>query len=326
MLRGMILAAGRGTRLNQLTDVVPKPLLPVANRPVMAQGIGCLHRLGIREICVNVSYRADQIMDAFGDGHDEDVRLHWSIEEEPTGTAGGMKRLQSRLCDDRVVLIAGDAMLDVDLTPLLAAHIAHRAFATLATTPVAHPSLYGVVVSEPDGRIDRFQEKPAPGTEISHQANTGIYIFEPGIFDLIPAGEFCDFALHVFPEILRRNLPFYAFPVHGYWTDIGNPGDYLNANMDFLAQRIHAQGCGEWVDGNFIACLAEVDGAQLTNCVIGEGAIIPAGSELTQCVVWPGTTLSEPRQLTNVIFTPHGNFQVDGKKAHALDETAVVVR
>ena len=209
--------------LNQLTDVVPKPLLPVANRPVMAQGINCLHQLGIDDICVNVSYRAEQIMNVFGDGSGENVHLHWSIEEQPTGTAGGMKRLQAQLGDDRVVVIAGDAMLDVDLTLLLEAHIAHGAFrATLATTPVANPSLYGVVISEPNERIDHFQEKPAPGTEISRQANTGIYIFEPGIFDLIPA-ETINFALNVFPEILRLRLPFFAFPVHGYWTGHRQP-------------------------------------------------------------------------------------------------------
>ncbi|HEX2951368.1 MAG TPA: nucleotidyltransferase family protein, partial [Armatimonadota bacterium] len=224
MPKGMILAAGRGTRLGPLTAYIPKPLLPVANRPVMSQGIHCLHRLGIETICANVSYHGQQIIETFHDGRAQDVTLHWSHETEPTGTAGGMKGMQHILGDDTVVVIAGDAMLDVDLAPVLAAHQANGAFVTLATFHVEDPSQYGVVVTDPLGRVVRFQEKPAPGTEISRQANTGIYVFDPGIFDLIPAGQFYDFALNVFPEVLRRRLPFYAVPVEGYWTDIGNPG------------------------------------------------------------------------------------------------------
>jgi len=324
MPKGMILAAGRGVRLGQLTVAVPKPLLPVANRPVMAQGLRCLRQVGITEVCVNVSYRATQILDTFGDGSANDVHLHWSIEDDPRGTAGGMKGMQDCLAADRVVVIAGDAMLDVDLEPLLAAHIAHGAFATLGTTPVANPSLYGVVVTDPDGRIIRFQEKPAPGTEISRQANTGIYIFEQEIFDLIPSGEFFDFALNVFPEILRRQLPFFAFPVQGYWTDIGNPGDYLRANMDFLDNRIRIHGCGEWVDGSFLATPEDVDDVQYTHCVIGEGVSLPNGCSLTNCVVWPGTTVPEPYCLTDAILTPHGIFLVEGKSARELSEIDAV--
>ncbi len=199
MTRGMILAAGRGVRLSLLTDVLPKPLLPVANKPVMVQGVGCLRRAGIDEICANVSYRAEQIMETFGDGQQEGVRLYWSVEDEPSGTAGGLKSMQHRLGDGRVVVIAGDAMLDVDLAPLIAAHVAHGAFATLGTISVDDPSPYGVVVTDNDSRILRFQEKPLPGTEISHQVNTGIYIFEPGIFDMIPEKTFCDFALQRVP-------------------------------------------------------------------------------------------------------------------------------
>lgn len=318
MTKGMILAAGRGVRLSQLTDVMPKPLLPVANKPVMAQGMQCLLRAGIDELCVNVSYRAAQILDAFGDGQQEGVRLHWSVENAPSGTAGGMKSVQQHLEDGRVVVIAGDAMLDVDLAPLLDAHLAHGAFATLGTMAVDDPSLYGVVVTDNDNRILSFQEKPIPGTEISRQANTGIYIFEPGVFDLIPAGMSCDFALDVFPQILDRRLPFFAFPVQGYWTDIGNPGDYLHANLDFLDGRIRVEGSGERVGDNYLAPAAQVDGAQLSSCVVGAHAVLPAGSSLTRCVVWPHTVLSEPVTLSEAIVTPHGTFQVEGKVAVAL--------
>lgn len=318
MTKGMILAAGRGVRLSQLTNVLPKPLLPVANRPVMAQVVGCLQRAGIDDICANVSYRAKQIMETFEDGQREGVRLHWSVEDVPTGTAGGMKCVQHHLDDGRVVVIAGDAMLDVDLAPLIAAHIAHGAFATLGTMPVDDPSPYGVVVTDDDSRILRFQEKPLPGTEISNQVNTGIYIFEPGIFELIPAETFCDFALDVFPEILKQRLPFFAFPVQGYWTDIGNPGEYLRANLDFLAGRIRVEGNGDRVGDNFLAPSAQLAGAKLSCCVVGAHAVLPTGSTLTRCIIWPHAVPREPLCLSEAIITSHGIFQVDGKAAVAL--------
>ncbi|MHB9133177.1 MAG: sugar phosphate nucleotidyltransferase [Armatimonadota bacterium] len=323
MPKGMILAAGRGTRLGPLTESLPKPLLPVANQPVMAHGLHCLHRLGITDVCVNVSYRAQQIMDTFGDGHEYGIALQWSVEDEPTGTAGGFKGVQDRLGDDVVVVIAGDAMLDVDLSPLLAAHQASGAFASLATVRVEDPSRYGVVVTGEDGRIIRFQEKPAPGTEISRQANTGIYIFDPGIFDLIPAGEFADFALHIFPEILRQGLPFYAHPVQGYWTDIGNPGEYLLANLDYLAGRICVEGRGCRVDSSLIMPDAVTGKAQLTNCIIGDNAALDAGCKLTNCVVWPETTLRKPLSLSSAVLTPWGCYQVRDNVAHPLDEQTV---
>jgi NDP-sugar pyrophosphorylase family protein len=220
---------------------------------------------------------------------------------------------------DRIVVIAGDAMLDIDLQPLFQAHVAHGAFATLATIPVADPSLYGVVVTAADGRIQSFQEKPAPGSEISHQANTGIYIFEPQIFDLIPPGVFCDFAMNIFPEVLRRGLPFYAFPVQGYWTDIGNPGDYLHANLDYLAGCVNCRGAGERDGENLIAAGARTDGARLSRCVVGATAQIAPGSHLTACVIWPGTTIDAPLSLDSAVITPEGIFRIDGRTAVEID-------
>lgn len=315
----MILAAGRGTRLGPLTDMLPKPLLPVANRPVMERGLACLHHVGVREVGINVSYRGAQIMETFGDGSAHGVTIHWAMEEEPTGTAGGLKGAQPYLDDDLVIVIAGDAMLDVDLTPLLAAHRAHDAFASLGTIAVEDPSQYGVVVTDADRRVVSFQEKPAPGTEISRLANTGIYLFHPKIFELIPANTFHDFALNVFPEILARRLPFFAFPVEGYWTDIGHPGEYLRANLDYLQGGItrHA-GRGETSGTNLIGDDAGVEDATLEHCVIGERVVLPAGTTLTECVVWPDTRLTVPLTLRHAVLTPQGVYGIHGKDAVAM--------
>jgi len=314
----MMLAAGRGTRLGPLTDTLPKPLLPVANTPVMAHGIACLRRLGITEICANVCYRGEQIIARFDD--DPDLRVNWLYEQEASGTAGGMKGMQRFLDGDRVVIIAGDALLDIDLAPVYAAHCANGAFITLATVTVRDPSCYGVVVTDSGGRIQHFQEKPAPGTEISHQANTGIYILEPEIFHMIPAGAFYDFAMHVFPEVLRRGLPFYAVPVDGYWTDIGNPGDYLQANLDFLSGGICIDGCGERIGDNLIGDGAVTAGSRLSRCVVGAGAVLPAGCELTDCVVWPQTELPEAGIFSSAVITPHGSYRIERRTAIPLAE------
>lgn len=311
MPKGMILAAGLGERLRPLTEWLPKPLLPVANQPVMLQGVRRLQAAGVTEICANLSYKPSEIRQAFGDGSAWGVRLQWTQESELLGTAGGMKNAQHLLQDDVIVLIAGDAMLDIDLTPLIEKHRSTKAIATIGTLRVEDCSQYGVVVTRDDGRILRFQEKPKPGTEISKQANTGIYIFSHAVLELIPDGVFFDFAHDVFPQLLERDMPFYAFEVNGYWTDIGNPRAYLQANLDYLGRRAKIEGRGESVDGNLIGEGARVDGARLTRCVVGSKASIPAGSELTDCVVWAGTTLPEPAELSRAILTPFGLHAVN---------------
>jgi NDP-sugar pyrophosphorylase family protein len=316
----MILAAGRGTRLGPLTAALPKPLMPVANVPVMDRGMAVLRRLGITDVCVNIAYRAQQILDRYMAGDCYGLHLRWSVESEPTGTAGGLKLMERYLQDDVIVVVSGDAMLDLDLAPLVQAHEQHGALATLATITVNDPSQYGVVVTDRDGRITSFQEKPAPGTEISHQANTGIYLFAPAIFDFIPPCQFCDFALDVFPEILYRQLPFYALPLEGYWTDIGNPGDYLQANLDFLEGAIADQGDGDRIGNCLIAADALINGATLERTVVGRGAVIPAGSVLTDCVVWPHTCLDEPVELTRTVLTPQGLYRIHEKEAIPLPQ------
>lgn len=313
MAKGMLLAAGRGTRLGSLTTALPKPLLPLANRPVMAYGLDCLRRAGITDVAVNVCYQAAAIQAAFGDGSAHGVTLHWSVEQHALGTAGGVKRLQHLLQDDTLVVIAGDALLDLDLAPVLALHHARGAMLTLVTLPVDDPSQYGVVVTDTAGRIVRFQEKPAPGTEISRQANTGVYLFDPAIFSYLPPETFVDFALDIFPRLLHDRLPCYAVPMAGYWTDIGSPGAYLQAHQDYLAGLVNVDGKGHWQADNLLAPRARVDGALLSRCVVGEDAVVPPGSLLTDCVVWPQTVIAEPRSLSNAIFTPWGSYRyVDG--------------
>lgn len=310
MLKGMILAAGRGTRMLELTDHIPKPLIPVANRPVMEYGIDCLQRLGISRIAANISYLKDEIKSHFND-NPSTMDIHWLEEPEATGTAGGVKQMQEMLGDDTFVIIAGDAMLDLDLRDLLAYHRANKALATIATFDVEDTSEYGVVVTDNAGRILQFQEKPAANVAISNNANTGIYIFEPEIFDLIPANTFCDFAMDVFPTILERGLPFYACPVTGFWTDIGNPQAYLQANLDFLTGEVKVAGKGQLSDGSFIAHDSFVADSLITRCIIGNNVNLPAGSDLVDCVIWDNAIIEKPLQLNSAIITRDGIMQLE---------------
>jgi len=285
----------------------------------MARGITHLRQVGITEVCANVSYHGEEIMAFFGDGAAYGVQMHWLQEQTLTGTAGGLKGMEPFLAGDEVIVIAGDAMLDVDLTPLLAAHRANGAFATLATLRVADPAQYGVVVTDDAHRVVSFQEKPEPGTEISHDANTGIYIFDPGIFALIPSGTEFDFARNVFPEILRQRLPFYALPVQGYWTDIGNPGDYLQANLNYLDGRIRVEGRGDRVGSNLLDAGAVVAGAHLTRTTVGARAVLAPGTTLHECVVWPDVVIPAPLTAVSAVFTPWGAYTVNGLETREIE-------
>lgn len=213
--------------------------------------------------------------------------------------------MQYLLGDDTLVIIAGDALLDIDLNGMLANHRKNKALATIATIQVKDTREYGVVDSDSTGHILRFQEKPAPEDAISEMANTGIYIFEPEIFDLIPAGIMYDFAENVFPTIIERNLPFFAYQVSGYWTDIGNQQAYLQANLDFLAGNVKVEGKGQFLDNSFIGYDSYVEDSRLTNCVIGSNVRLPAGCDLVNCVIWDNVIIKKPLTLESAIITPH---------------------
>jgi NDP-sugar pyrophosphorylase family protein len=313
MPKGMMLAAGRGTRLKPLTDNLPKPLLPVANKPTMCYGLNALRNCGITTICSNISYRADDIKNIIGNGCNNGVNINWLVEDEPSGTAGGFKKMESLLCDDTVIVIAGDAMLDIDLNELLNYHHMKKSFATIGTLPVNDPSQYGVVRTESNGKIIDFQEKPIAGTEISRQANTGIYIFDQSVFDMIPADTFFDFAMHLFPLILQENLPFFAIPLNGYWTDIGNPVDYLQANMDYLNGKINIKGARNLNENSLIGENSVINDVILENCIIGSNVNLPAGSSLTRSVIWDNTIISSPITMSDAVITPFGIYQIDNR-------------
>jgi NDP-sugar pyrophosphorylase family protein len=301
----MILAAGGGTRLHPLTFTLPKAMVPVLNRPVMEHIIGLLRRHGIAEIIANLHHHPQPIRAYFGDGSRCGVSLQYSREQEILGTAGGVKNVAAFFGDQTFLVIGGDDLADFDVTAMTAFHRERGALATIAVMQVEQVSEYGIVVADDDGRIRSFQEKPKPEEAKSRLANTGVYMFEPGVLDFIPAGEFFDFGKQVFPLLLEKGAPFFAWPAAGYWKDIGNPREYLEANLDALAGKAGLAPPGvEAAPGIWSEGEAETDGAQIqpplvlgAGCrldegcsvqksVIGPGVRVPTGASLDGCVVW----------------------------------------
>jgi mannose-1-phosphate guanylyltransferase/phosphomannomutase len=282
-MKGVIMAGGEGTRLRPLTSTVPKPLLPVANRPMMEHVIDLLAKHGIDDIVVTVAFMANAIKNYFGDGSDFGVRMRYVDEPVPLGTAGSVRNAMDLLQDDRFVVISGDVITDIDLSAIIDFHDAKGALATIGLTPVDNPLEFGIVITREDGTIDRFLEKPTWGQVFSDTINTGIYVLEPGVFDYIEPGRSVDFSGEVFPALLRDGRALYGAIARGYWEDVGTLEAYLRAHTDVLDQMVQLRipgfqiADGIWVgEGSEISPDAVIDGP----AVIGPECTVEAGVHL----------------------------------------------
>ena len=273
------MAGGEGTRLRPLTSNAPKPMLPVANRPMMEHIIGLLSLHGFDEIVVTVAFLPNQIKTYFGDGREFGVSISYADEPIPLGTAGSVGNAR-HLLDETFLVISGDVLTDINLTELLAAHRANEAVATIGLTAVANPLEFGIVITRDDGSIERFLEKPSWGQVFSDHINTGIYVFEPQIFDHIPEGRSVDFSGEVFPALLAQQARLFGSVLQGYWEDVGTLDAYLTAHHDVLDAKVavsvpgFAVNNGVWLgEGAEVSPEAFVTGP----CVIGPGCKIEAG-------------------------------------------------
>jgi mannose-1-phosphate guanylyltransferase/mannose-1-phosphate guanylyltransferase/phosphomannomutase len=321
----MILAAGLGTRLRPLTYVMPKPVAPVLNRPIVAWIADLLASHGFEDVVTNVSYLPEQIHDVLGDGSGFGLRITYSEEPEPLGTAGGVGKVRDFLsAADSFLIISGDALTDIDLGAMRAAHEANverGAIATLATKRVEDTTQFGVAITDEEGRIQGFQEKPQPAEALSDLANCGIYMFRKEIFDHFPppdhhspAGDddqpsgFVDWALDVFPSLLDGDIPFYSHEIEAYWNDIGSVGEFVQGNLDALAGDVGIDPPSPEVSrGVYAGGGSDLDGVRVTApvligsgahvgeavslhgpAVVGDGCRLGAGAMLRECVVLPG--------------------------------------
>ncbi len=316
------MAAGLGKRLRPLTYEIPKPLVPVGNRPIMEHILNRLARDGFREVIANLHWFPETIRDRFGDGEALGTDLTYSYEERLLGTAGGVRNVRDYFGSDPFVVMAADALTDIDLAGLARAHAEHDWIATLAVKPVKDTTEYGVVVTADDGSVVGFQEKPEPADAKSDLANCMIYVLEPEIFDHFPDAEEVDFALDVFPALLERGVPFGVHVTDAYWNDVGSLPEYLQGNFDVLAGAVDVEPAGEIVDSAAAAGLGgevELSGPVL----LGQGVRIGEGARLDgPLVIGPGAQIGAGARLRESVLLAGAEVPADGLLAGAIAGSA----
>ncbi len=321
-MKAVVMAGGEGSRLRPLTLGRPKPMVPIVHQPVMAHIIDLLKKHGITEIVVTLQYRAEDIQDHFGDGRNLGVKISYSVEEIPLGTAGSVKLAQP-LLDEPFIVISGDALTDFDLGAIIKFHNDHKAMATLTLHRVANPLEYGVVILNEDDSVIQFQEKPSWGEVFSDTVNTGIYVLDPKIFDYMEKNVSYDWSQNIFPQMLEKGDPIYGYVADGYWSDVGNLIDYMRSNADMLEGKIKVEmpgrnlGANIWVEDDVeIAPDAQLYGPIYlgTGVKVKSGAIIRGPSVLRdytivdnratidRSIVWRNSYIGERVELRGCII------------------------
>lgn len=318
----MILAAGIGSRLDPLTRTVPKPMVPVVNRPVIEHIVDKLAAHGFNQITINLHYLGDVIRGHLGDGSRQGVQIEYAQEDQLWGDAGSVKRAERFFEGETFLVVGGDDISSINLTDFLQFHKKNKATASQALSVVDDTSEYGIVLTEADGRITRFQEKPKIGTAFSNTANTGVYLFEPEVFEVIPPGTPWGFGRNVFPDLLGCDRLLYGFITEDYWRDVGNIQVYKTTNFDALAGTVALRisgeqirdrvwiGSGSTVDpsatiGNNVLigeCVTIQKNAQiLDNTIIGDGSRIGSGVVLKESILWRNAIIGDGARLERCI-------------------------
>jgi mannose-1-phosphate guanylyltransferase/phosphomannomutase len=308
-MKAVIMAGGFGTRLKPLTINRPKPMVPVANRPVMERIIDLLKCHGITDLVSILYFQPEQITSYFGDGSGLGVRMEYVTADADYGTAGAVRNAGELVLGGRTLVISGDVLTDFDLGAAVAEHEARGAAATIALTSVENPLAYGIVIVDKEtGRVERFLEKPTWGEVFSDTINTGIYILEPEALERIAPGTNVDFSKDLFPAMLRDGAALYGHVAQGYWRDIGNLDEYRQAHEDVLLGRVRLVMPGARRAGGQEVVWAE-EGAELDEgvelngtVVLGRNARVGAGARLENVVVGPGSTIAAGAELRDVVL------------------------
>ncbi|WP_040492028.1 sugar phosphate nucleotidyltransferase [Ilumatobacter nonamiensis] len=314
-MHAVVLVGGFGTRLRPLTEQIPKPMLPVGHVPMIVRLIQRLGRGGVTDVVLALGFKPEPFHAAFPDDRCGDVNVTYAVEPEPLDTAGAIRFAADAAGIDSTFVVAnGDVMTDLDVAVLVEAHREAGADATIHLTGVDDPSAFGVVdlvdAVGRAGRVDQFVEKPAPGTEPSNLINAGTYVFEPGVLDLIPAGERASIERDTFPKLVAAGS-MYGLATDDYWIDAGVPDLYRAANLDLLGEdRVH-DGC------EAIAPDAQVDpGATVMNTIVGPGAVVEAGTTVVDTVVLPGAFIGARAQVESSLVM--GRVEADATVIEAI--------
>jgi mannose-1-phosphate guanylyltransferase/phosphomannomutase len=316
-MKAVIMAGGFGTRLRPLTSNIPKPMVPMVNKPIMEHIIELLKIHNIKDVVSALFYQPEVITAYFGDGSAFGIKMQYRKAEADYGTAGSIRNAKDFL-NERFLVISGDVLTDFDLTAAIRFHEEKKAKATLLLTRVSNPLQYGVVLTKEDGQITRFLEKPSWGEVFSDTINTGIYILEPEVLDLVPEKQEFDFGKNLFPILLERNLGLYGYITQGYWKDIGSLHEYQDAHMDALRGDVKLQISGTKKENLIIGKGSTIEtdarnltgtnvvgknchihnGAVISNVVIGDNCEISSGAVIRNSIIWKNSKIGTRSELT----------------------------
>ncbi len=321
-MKAIIMAGGEGARLRPLTINCPKPMVPLVNKPVLAHTIDLLKRNGITDIIMTVQYLAEVIQDYFGDGSDFGVNIRYSVEEVPLGTAGSVRKVMDWL-DDTFLVASGDGVSDVDLRRVIDFHRRTRALATITLAHVGNPHDYGMIITDADGRVVQFMEKPGWTDVFSDTVNTGTYVLEPEVFQFYDQNQVFDFSQDLFPLLMDQEEPLYGCVADGYWTDIGSLAEYVQASADVLRGRVQVSPLGDsigadiWCAGSCeIAPDAQLygpiflgDGVKIKGGVVIHGpaaiqrdTVIDTRANIERVIIWRNCYLGERAEVRGAII------------------------
>lgn len=332
-MKAVIMAGGFGTRLRPLTCNIPKPMVPMVNKPMMEHIVALLKQHGITNIVSTLYYMPEIIRTHFGTGERHGIRMTYRKAEADFGTAGSVRNAKDFL-DERFIIISGDVLTDFDLSESIRFHEERHAKATIVLTRVANPLQFGVVMTADDGKITRFLEKPTWGEVFSDTINTGVYILEPEVLDLVPVGEEFDFSKNLFPLMLERGMPLYGHINSGYWKDIGNLNDYQDAHLDILRNAVRMPLEGKKSYNAYVGEGTVLDATPdaisgivligknskihrdviLSNSVIGDDCEIMPGAVIRNSVIWNGASVGVNTEILSAVI---------GNKSKVGDHTRI---
>jgi mannose-1-phosphate guanylyltransferase len=310
-MKAVVLVGGEGTRLRPLTETVPKPLLPLVDRPILDHVLDHLVAHGVGEVIMSSPYLEDTFH-PFIEARGGEPRITWITEREPLGTGGAIVSAREHLDDDAFFALNGDILTDLDLTAMLASHRARGAAATIALHHVEDARAFGLVVTDPTGRVSEFREKPAD--PIAGDINAGTYVLEPAALRAWSAGTYLWIEGEVFPALIRDGAAVYGFDAVAYWLDLGTPEQYLRAHIDLLEGRVR----GISYDAPWVAPGASIDPTARVgrSVVVGEAARVGARAEVDDAVLLEGAQVEEEARVTRSIVGSRGTV---GRGATLVD-------
>lgn len=333
--QAVIMVGGKGTRLRPLTETRPKPVLPVLDKPCLMYLIESMADAGIENVILACGYKSEKLVAEIGDGRELGIRISYSYEDEPLGTAGAIKLIEDRL-DDTFIAANGDVFADIDVKKEIDIHRRTGATVTLALTPVENPCEFGIARVEEDGRISEFREKPKPDEVFSNLINAGVYVLEKRIMSQVPEGKAFDLSKELIPILMSQGERIQSYRLEGSWRDVGRPSDLLGANLDMAVKRYEdKEWAGEGFSGSgikkpfyagpdavlkgsaaessvilkgsrvlnsslkstLIMWNCSIDSAEISGSILGEGCTIGKGSVITDSVLGDGTVVKPNSEI-----------------------------